>query len=49
VREPEFSTWLADTGSEVVTPTPEQFREFTRSELARWKKNSDDLNIKYEQ
>lgn len=49
VREPEFATWLADTGSEVVTPTPEQFRDFTRSELERWRKMSDEFGIKAEQ
>lgn len=49
VREPEFVAWLKDTGSDVVTPTPEQFREFAHSELARWKKMSDDLGIKAEQ
>lgn len=49
VREPEFAAWLADTGSEVVTPTPEQFRDFTRSELERWKKMSDEFGIKWEQ
>lgn len=48
VQEPDFRTWLRDTGSEVVTPTPEQFRTFTHSELARWKKMSDDLGIKME-
>jgi len=49
VREPEFAAWLADTGSEVVTPTPEQFRDFTRGELERWKKMSDEFGIKWEQ
>ena len=49
VREPEFASWLADTGSEVVTPTPEQFRDFTRGELERWRKMSDDFGIKAEQ
>jgi tripartite-type tricarboxylate transporter receptor subunit TctC len=49
VREPEFATWLAETGSEVVTPTPEQFRDFTHGELARWKKMSDEFGIKAEQ
>lgn len=48
VQEPDFRTWLKDTGSEVVTPTPEQFRQFTHGELARWKKMSDDLGIKAE-
>lgn len=48
VREPEFVAWLKETGSDVVTPTPEQFRQFTLSELARWKKLSDDLGIKAE-
>ena len=49
VREPEFAAWLAETGSEVVTPTPEQFRDFTQGELARWKKMTDDFGIKAEQ
>ena len=45
----EFASWLADTGSEVVTPTPEQFRDFTRGELERWRKMSDEFGIKAEQ
>lgn len=49
VREPAFAAWLAETGSEVVTPTPEQFAEFTRNEYLRWKKMSDDFGIKAEQ
>ncbi len=49
VREPEFATWLAETGSEVVTPTPEQFRDFTRGQLERWRKMSDDFGIKADQ
>jgi tripartite-type tricarboxylate transporter receptor subunit TctC len=48
VREPEFATWLAETGSEVVTPTPEEFASFTRGELERWRKMSADFGIKYE-
>jgi tripartite-type tricarboxylate transporter receptor subunit TctC len=48
VREPDFVTWLADTGSEVVTPSPDQFREFVLGELATWKKQSSDFNIRYE-
>jgi tripartite-type tricarboxylate transporter receptor subunit TctC len=48
VREPDFSAWLAETGSEVVTPTPEQFATFTRGELERWRKMSNDFGIKYE-
>ena len=48
VREPAFAAWLAETGSEVVTPTPEQFAEFTRNEYLRWKKMSDDFGIKAE-
>ena len=48
VREPEFVTWLAETGSEVVTPTPEEFANFTRGELERWRKMSADFGIKYE-
>ena len=49
VREPEFSTWLAETGSEVVTPSPEQFAAFTRGELERWRKMSTELGIRFEQ
>jgi tripartite-type tricarboxylate transporter receptor subunit TctC len=49
VREPEFATWLAETGSEVVTPTPEQFAAFTKGELERWRKMSNELGIKYQQ
>ncbi|MBK8763687.1 MAG: tripartite tricarboxylate transporter substrate binding protein [Burkholderiaceae bacterium] len=48
VREPEFAAWLAETGSEVVTPTPEEFATFTRGELERWRKMSQDFGIKYE-
>ena len=48
MREPEFATWLAETGSEVVTPTPEEFASFTRGELERWRKMSQDFGIKYE-
>ena len=33
----------------VVTPTPEQFRDFTRGELERWRKMSDEFGIKAEQ
>jgi tripartite-type tricarboxylate transporter receptor subunit TctC len=49
VREPEYVAWLAETGSEVVTPTPEQFRDFTHAELAKWKKMSDEFGIKADQ
>ena len=48
VKEPEFASWLADTGSEVVTPTPAQFREFTHGQLAHWRKMSADFGIKFE-
>lgn len=48
VREPEFTTWLKETGSDVVNPSPEQFRAFVQSELTRWKKMSDDLGIRAE-
>jgi hypothetical protein len=40
--------WLAETGSEVPTPPPEQFREFVRGELAGWRKSSDELGIRLE-
>ena len=49
VREPEYANWLAETGSEVVTPTPDQFRDFVRADFNRWRKRSDDFGIKYEQ
>ena len=49
LREPEIVTWLGETGSEVVTPTPEQFRDFTRGQLEKWRKMSADFGIKYEQ
>ena len=45
---PKLSAWLAETGSEVVTPTPEQFTEFYRTQFARWKKMSDDFGIRAE-
>ncbi len=48
VKEPEFSTWLGQTGSDVVTPTPEQFRDFVRTEMARWKARADEYGIKAE-
>ncbi len=48
VREPEFATWLAETGSEVVTPSPAQFRDFTHGQLAEWRKKSADFGIKFE-
>ena len=47
-QTPEFAAWLAETGSEVVTPTPEEFATFTRGELERWRKMSQDFGIKYE-
>ncbi len=49
VREPEMVAWLAETGSEAVTPNPEQFRNFARDELERWRKLSNDFGIKAEQ
>ena len=48
VREPEISAWLAETGSEVVTPTPEQFAEFYRGEYTKWKRMSDEFGIRAE-
>ena len=44
----EIRRLLAETGSEVVTPTPEEFASFTRGELERWRKMSQDFGIKYE-
>ena len=49
VQEPAFAAWLAETASEVVTPTPQQFREFTHGEYARWRRMSDEFGIKAEQ
>ncbi len=46
VREPEFVSWLAETGSEAVTPTPEEFAAFTKAQLERWRKLSNDFGIK---
>ena len=48
VQEPDFVAWLGQTGSEVVTPTTEQFREFVRTEMARWKARADEYGIKAE-
>jgi tripartite-type tricarboxylate transporter receptor subunit TctC len=48
VREPDFAAWLADTGSEVVTPTPAQFRDFTHAQLAHWRKMSTEFGIRFE-
>lgn len=48
VREPEYSKWLAETGSEVVTPSPAEFARFTRGELERWRKMSTEMGIKLE-
>jgi tripartite-type tricarboxylate transporter receptor subunit TctC len=49
IKEPEIMAWLTETGSEVVTPTPEEFSVFTRAQLERWRKLSNDFNIKWEQ
>jgi tripartite-type tricarboxylate transporter receptor subunit TctC len=48
VKEPDFVAWLGQTGSDVVTPTPEQFRDFVRTEMARWKARADEYGIKAE-
>jgi len=48
VREPEFVAWLEQTGSDVVTPSTEQFREFVRTEMTRWKARADEYGIKAE-
>ncbi|MBL8384464.1 MAG: tripartite tricarboxylate transporter substrate binding protein [Burkholderiales bacterium] len=48
VQEPEFATWLGQTGSDVVTPTTEQFRDFVRTEMVRWKARADEYGIKAE-
>lgn len=48
VQEPDFVAWLGQTGSDVVTPTPEQFRDFVRTEMARWKARADEYGIKAE-
>jgi tripartite-type tricarboxylate transporter receptor subunit TctC len=49
VREPDYVALMAETGGEVVTPTPEQFRDFVHAEKAKWKKMSDDFGIKADQ
>jgi tripartite-type tricarboxylate transporter receptor subunit TctC len=49
IKEPEIMSWLTETGSEVVTPTPEEFALFTRAQLEKWRKLSNDFNIKWEQ
>ena len=49
VREPDITAWLAETGSDAVTPTPEEFAEFTRADLERWRKRSAELGIRFEQ
>jgi tripartite-type tricarboxylate transporter receptor subunit TctC len=48
IREPDFVAWLAETGSEVPTPTADQFRDFVRGELAGWRKSSEELGIRLE-
>ncbi len=48
VQEPDFVAWLGQTGSDVVTPTTEQFREFLRTEMARWKARAEEYGIKAE-
>jgi tripartite-type tricarboxylate transporter receptor subunit TctC len=48
VKEPDFVAWLGQTGSDVVTPTPEQFRDFVRTEMNRWKARADEYGIKAE-
>lgn len=48
VQEPDVVSWLGQTGSDVVTPTTEQFREFVRTEMARWKARADEYGIKAE-
>ncbi len=48
VREPDFMAWLKETGSEVVTPNVEQFRDFARADLERWRKMSQELGIRAE-
>lgn len=48
VKEPDFVTWLGQTGSDVVTPTSDQFRDFVRGEMARWKARADEYGIKAE-
>lgn len=48
VQEPDFVAWLGQTGSDVVTPTVEQFREFVRADMARWRARADEFGIKAE-
>jgi tripartite-type tricarboxylate transporter receptor subunit TctC len=38
MKQPEWQKILADTGSEYVGDTPEQFTAFTRAEAAKWAK-----------
>ena len=38
MKQPEWQKILADTGSEYVGDTPEQFAAFTRAEAAKWAK-----------
>jgi tripartite-type tricarboxylate transporter receptor subunit TctC len=49
IRDPEYVAVIAESGGEVVTLTPEQFRDFTHDELAKWKKMSSDYGIKADQ
>jgi tripartite-type tricarboxylate transporter receptor subunit TctC len=38
MKQPEWQKILADTGSEYVGDTPDQFAAFTRAESAKWAK-----------
>lgn len=48
VQEPDYRAWLEATSSDVVTPTPQEFAQFTRGELERWRKLSQELGIRSE-
>lgn len=48
VQEPDYRAWLESTASEVVTPNPQEFGKFTRGELDRWRKLSQEMGIRAE-
>jgi tripartite-type tricarboxylate transporter receptor subunit TctC len=48
VQEPDFSSWLTETGSEVVTPSADEFRAFTSGQFEKWKRMSAEFGIRAE-
>jgi tripartite-type tricarboxylate transporter receptor subunit TctC len=48
LNQPDVRKRMEDIGIEIVTNTPEQFREFLTSELARWKQVIEAGNITVE-